>query len=218
LADLRIGLIDSNEAVRVGRAMVLNSQPDMRVVLEESDPVIAIERASNYLVDVLVVGPSQHRLRGSQFIEALCRSLVESKNDSVVLAYGAFNSSKARYEAINSGAQEFVGLDEPSSRLLDLVRKIVKQDFHLPLDVLKEFAHQQSFEQLPSQLEALKAEYSESQLKVIDLFLSGLNDQAIAKELDLARTRVTSQLEIAMRACGFSSRNQLILALLRAQK
>lgn len=86
MADLRIGLIDGNELVRTGRAMVFNSQPDMRVVLEESDPVVAIERAPDYLLDVLLVGPSQHRLRGEQFIQSLTKALRDAGNDCAVVA------------------------------------------------------------------------------------------------------------------------------------
>ncbi len=218
MPDLRIGLIDSNDAVRTGKSMVFNSQLDMRVVLEESDPVTAIERASDYLVDVLVVGPSQHRLRGGQFIEALCMSLLLAKNDGVVLAYGPFSSPQSRYEALKSGAQEFIGLDEPAAKSLAMVRKIVKRDFHVPIEDLVEFSRQNDFGPVPSQLEAIKASYLENQHKVIDLLLTGINDQAIAKELDMARTRVTSQIEKLMESCGFNTRNRLILALLQAAK
>ena len=53
--ELRIGLIESNELVRAGRAMVIDSQSDMKVVFEESDPRAALMKSPDYLIDVLVI-------------------------------------------------------------------------------------------------------------------------------------------------------------------
>lgn len=214
MTDFRIGLIDSNDLVRSGRAMIFNSQPNMRVVLEESDPVLAIDRAPDYLVDVLVVGPGQHRLRGEQFIQALTMALREARNDCAVISYNAFYSPKLRYESLKAGAQEFVGLDSPASNLLTLVRRVVRRDFLVSPSELKELSIEFGKFSASNQLELQLGELIELQKKMVELFLSGKNDQTIAKELDVARTRVTNILESLMDAASLTSRNQLALAIM----
>jgi DNA-binding NarL/FixJ family response regulator len=213
MADLRIGLIDGNELVRSGRAMVFNSQIDMRVVLEESDPVVAIERAPDYLVDVLLVGPSQHRLRGEQFIQTLTKARRDAGNDCAVVAYNSFTTPKLRFEAIKSGAHEFVGLDTPASELLTLVRKVVKSDFVVEPAELYSLAAAHGALEGSQQLELKLAELTDIQTEMVTLFLTGANDLAISKKLDAARTRVSNLLSSLMASAGVSTRNQLVLAL-----
>ena len=214
MADFRIGLIDGNEMVRSGRAMIINAQPDMRVVLEESDPLVAIDRAPDYLVDILLVGPSQHRLRGDQFIQKLSKALVEAKNDCAVIAYSAFNSPKLRYEAIRAGAQDFIGLDDTAKDLLALIRRAAKKDFLVDPVQLRELSKEFGPALASNQLENKLSELNPQQTEMVQLFLGGLGDQAIAKQLDVARTRVTQLLESLISATTFTSRNQLALALL----
>lgn len=218
MADLRIGLIDGNELVRSGRAMVFNSQLDMRVVLEQSDPLLAIEKAPDYLVDVLLVGPSQHRLQGEQFIQVLTKALRTAGNDCAVVAYNAFNTPKLRFEAIKAGAHEFVGLDTPASELLKLVRKVVKSDFVIEPDQLRNLAREYGALEASQRLELKLAELTEVQTEMVTLFLSGADDLAISKKLDCARTRVTNLLNTLMAGAGVSTRNQLVLAMDGRQK
>jgi DNA-binding NarL/FixJ family response regulator len=213
VSDLRIGLIDSNELVRSGRSMIINSQPDMRVVLEESDPVVAIQRAPDYLVDVLLVGPSQHSLRGQQLIQLLSQALVEAKNECAIISYNAFTSSKLRYEAVISGAQDFIGLDSSGKELLSLIRQVVKRDFLVEPNELSKLAGAFGYPKVSNQLELKLSELTDVNTKVVTLFLAGQGDQAIAKQLDLARTRVTQLIDSLIASAGLTSRNQLHLAL-----
>lgn len=213
MSDLRIGLIDSNELVRSGRSMIINSQADMRVVLEESDPVVSIQRAPDYLVDVLLVGPSQHSLRGQQLIQLLSQALVEAKNDCAIISYNAFSSPKLRYEAVVSGAQDFIGLDSSGMDLLALIRQVVKRDYLVEPKELSLLAGEFGFPKVSNQLELKLSELTDVNTEVVKLFLDGQADQTIAKQLDLARTRVTQLIDSLIASAGLTTRNQLHLAL-----
>ena len=216
--DYRIGLIDSNELVRSGRAMIFNAQPTMKVVFEESEPGLAIERAPDYLVDVLVVGPSQHRMRGDQFIKLLCAALAKAKNDCAVIAYNAFSDERLRFAALQAGAQEFVGLDESAERFIDLVRQVTKKDHLVDVAILSELVSKFGPLDSNARLEVQLASLSEQQTKMVALFVAGTKDQDIAKEFDSARTRVTQLIDGLVVAAGFTSRNQLCMYLLGALK
>ena len=212
--DYRIGLIDANELVRSGRAMVFNSQDSMRVVFEESDPLVALERAPDYLVDVLVVGPSQHRLRGDQFIQALINALRTANNDCAVLAYNAYSDSRLRYGAILSGAQEFIGLDETADRFIRLVKQVAKRDFIIGIDELRQMVRDFGSGETNARLEMLLAGLTDQQSEIVSKFMTGLRDSDIAKEFDIARTRVTQLIDLLIKEAGFTTRNQLLIYLL----
>lgn len=218
MVDYRVGLIDGNELVRSGRAMIINAQPDMKVVLEESDALLAIERAPEYLVDVLLVGPSQHRLRGDQFIRKLSRSLAEANNECVIISYSAFNSPELRYEAIKAGAQDFIGLDGEAKDLLSLIRRAVKKDYLVEPALLREFTHQFGPVPRATHLELKLKELTPQQTEIIESFLDGFGDQQTSKKLEIARTRVTQLLDSLLSLSGFTSRNQLALSLMGARK
>jgi DNA-binding NarL/FixJ family response regulator len=63
--DLRIGLIDGDEDIRFGRRQVIDSQLDLKVVLEDGEFASSLERVPDALIDVIVI---DHRLRGGDGI------------------------------------------------------------------------------------------------------------------------------------------------------
>jgi DNA-binding NarL/FixJ family response regulator len=63
--DLRIGLIDGDVDIRFGRRQVIDSQHDLKVVLEDGNFESALDRVPDALIDVLVI---DHRLRGGDGI------------------------------------------------------------------------------------------------------------------------------------------------------
>lgn len=218
MSDFRIGLIDNNDLVRAGHAMIFNSQIDMRVVLEESDPMVAIERAPNYLVDVVLVGPSQQRLRGDQFVHLLAEAFRSANNDCAIIAYSAFASKKLRFEAIRAGAQDFIGLDSTGTEFLSLTRAVVKRDYLVDPKILKEMFDEFGGMPRSNIMEQKISELNDLQTKIVNLFLTGIGDQAIAKKLDIARTRVTQLIDSLLKAADLTSRSQLALTLIGYNK
>lgn len=214
MSDIRIGIIDTNEQVRAGRAMVFSSQADMTVVLNESDGNLAISRSPQYLVDVLIAGTNQHGFPHGEFISRLAQALADAHNDCVIIATSPFSNPKTRWESLLSGAQEHVGFEAPAEELLTLTRKAVKQDFLV--DVIDLKAQISEFGGLPKvhQLESKLVELNQVQTGIVASFLDGLGDQDIARKFDLARTRVTQLLESLKTVAGYTSRNQLAIALL----
>lgn len=214
MAELRIGIIDTNEQVIAGRSLVFNAQADMRVVFSETDGKAAIDRAPDYLVDVLLVGVIQHGFENNSYINKLCQSLQQAGNDCVVLSTSSFSSTQTRWQAILGGSQEHIGLDEPTVKLLELTRKIVKADFLLDTNELKELVRDLGGLPIPHQLAAQIEGLDPQAKKILNAFLDGKTDSAVAKTLDIATIRVTKFLESLLMASGFTSRNQLAISLL----
>jgi DNA-binding NarL/FixJ family response regulator len=162
----------------------------------------------------LLVGPSQHRIRGEQFIRTLSLALANAGNECIIIAYNSFSSAKNRYEAIRAGAQDFLGLDTTASELLSLVRLAVKRDFIVDPVLLKEFGEEFGFLKTSSALEVRLSDLDSLQTDIVKCFLVGDKDLAISKQMDISRTRVTGIIEGLVKVGDFTTRNQLALALL----
>ncbi|MFM5951331.1 MAG: hypothetical protein ACKOOE_01835 [Micrococcales bacterium] len=214
MSEIRIGLIDSNETVRSGRAMVIGSQPDMRVIFEESDPIRAIELAPDYLVDVVIAGPNSYKLRGGRLLESLCNAMFHAGNSAAIVSYGPFLNEKLTYEAILSGAQDYFGLDQSAAEQLKIIRNVTKRDFLLNPARLQELGDAFGFPMSSLRLEEKLSELSENQTRMVELFLTGESDLTIAKKMDSTRTGVAQLIDNLVVAGGFTSRNQLALCLL----
>lgn len=218
MSDLRVGLVDANELVRVGRALVVNSQPEMRVAFESSSPQDAIDSAPDYLLDAVLLGPSNFQVRGRKFTQAFCEAMRSAGNEAAVITYDSFTTDKLRYEAYVCGAREFVGLDQTASDLLKVLKGAVKSDYLANPNELRRLGELFGFLSSNLRLEDELSELTESQTKMIDYFVAGERDLAISKLIEVPRVKVTQTIENLLSVSGFSSRNQLALSLMGSSR
>lgn len=212
MANYRVALIDSNEVVRAGRAMVISAQPEMDVVLEEADPKLALERCNTYLIDTIIVSATQPGFPGAQFTHSLSNSLLEGGNDSTILVQTAFTDQRLHKEQILAGATDVIGLDQPANKLLGLIKRSARRDYLADQALLSEIADNSPY-QISIHLQQRLDNLSDLQKQMLVRFHNGEKDELIAKEFDTARVRVTQLIDSLVIECGFFSRNQLAIAL-----
>jgi len=213
VAEIRIGLVDSNELVRFGRTMMMNSQKDMRVVFEESDPKVALNRIADYLVDIIIVEKSQHGFAGSDFVSKLSKTLKEAGNPAKILASAPFTSDQGRWDSIASGAADEVGLDSSGSHYLRTIRLAAKPDYVAEVEFIREFGATQQKPVITRKLAESLESLEPQQKTILAGFLEGLSDQENAKRIDIAKLRVRQLIELLLSAGGFDSRGQLLISL-----
>ena len=213
MTELRIGLVINNDLVRSGRNMVISSQPDMRVVLEESDAQVAITRAPDYLVDVLVVAHSQHGFTGSGFVDKLSSALSASGNDASILVLAPFATDQARWEAIQAGAADLVGLEASGEVFLKQVRSIAKPDYLADPEFIRSFGSNQPTLTANRELQAAIGSLTKDQRTQLSLALSGDSDHEIAKKFDISKLRVRQLVDSLSQIAGVRTRSQLLILL-----
>lgn len=214
MTEIRVGIIDSNELVRLGRSMMINAQADMRVVLEESEPNLALDRAPNYLVDVLLVGENQHGFKPGEFVRMLTRQLADVGSRSSILVLASFANKRSRWEMLKNGASELLSLELPSEEFLSLIRAVRKPDFSTNRNqiesLIQEFGRLAPTRELSQAVAVLDG----NQAEILNLFKQGIGDTEIAKRLDIAKLRVTQLIESLLALGSLTSRNQLLMAIL----
>lgn len=212
---IRVGLIESNNLLRTGRSLLLGAQTDIQIVFEEADPNLALSRVGDYLIDVLVVNAKQHGFGGVSYLADLRASLAASGNDSAVLAFSNFFNEETYRDVVLAGADDFIGMDSPSSEFLDKLRAVSKAGFRIEQKLLEKLFRKNTQLLVKSrELDVTLGVLEPWERNVIKRFLRGDSDSTIAKELDLARTRVRKTIQKLMLAGAVNTRNQLAIALM----
>ncbi len=100
----RIMLADDHAVVRRGLRLVLEGEPDLRVVAEAGDGAEAVERGLQADVDLAVLDISMPRMTGLQ----AARELTSRRPDLRVLILSMHDNEQYLFEALRAGASGYV--------------------------------------------------------------------------------------------------------------
>ena len=209
---LRLAIIDADEFVREGRALLLSSLPEFQVVYESGDPTTALEQVPDYLVDVILL---DLRIPGwdiSSYIDSLSCKLNESGNGAGIVATTNFSAASQELEVFRAGALDYVAVNEGTDPLLKALRRAASRESAIPAERIhsllkgKVMVPRQSLVLAFSQLD-------QAQKTVALAMLEGKSDTQIAREFDLTRYRVSKFLDSLTLTSGYRTRIQLALDL-----
>ena len=100
----RIMLADDHLVVRRGLRLVLEGEPDLKVVAEVGDGAEAVERGLQDDVDLAVLDVSMPRMTGLQ----AARELTSRRSDLRVLILSMHDNEQYLFEALRAGASGYV--------------------------------------------------------------------------------------------------------------
>ena len=216
MSELRVGLIDADDSVRMGRSLLLNSQPNIDIVLESADPVASLDSLPDYLIDVLVIDARVPGMTIAEYLTKLNAALLDSGNQMRVIVSCTFGSPELELAVLEAGASALCPQDSGVASLLSNLRSLSIAPRVLTRDALKSLLENAPVQAPnPTLVAALKL-LDASQHRVLEALLDGLTDTQIAKQLELTKYRVTKFLDSLCLNLGYVSRVQLELALLRA--
>ncbi|NLU71494.1 response regulator transcription factor [Streptomyces sp. HNM0575] len=101
---IRILLADDHRLVRRGVRLILDGEPDLRVVAEAGDGAEAIEAARTHEIDLAVLDVAMPRLTGLQ----AARELTAVKPGLRVLMLTMYDNEQYFFEALKAGASGYV--------------------------------------------------------------------------------------------------------------
>ncbi|WP_460942136.1 response regulator [Okibacterium endophyticum] len=113
-------LVDDQDLLRAGLAMVLQAQPDISVIGEAADGGTAVERARELEPDVILMDVRMPSMDG---IEAT-RKIVAEKPASKIIILTTFDLDEYAFGGLNAGASGFLLKDAPPAELLGAVRAV----------------------------------------------------------------------------------------------
>ena len=117
-------LVDDEPLLRLGFRLVLESQPDMRVVGEAGDGAAAVARAGDLDPDVVLMDVRMPVLDG---IDAT-RQIVRRHGRSRVLILTTFDLDEYAFAGLRAGASGFLLKNVPPEDLLSAIRAVASGD------------------------------------------------------------------------------------------
>ena len=121
---IRVLLVDDQDLVRAGFAMVLGSQPDLTVVGEAADGAAAVRLARECPADVMVMDVRMPGLDGVAATREICQAAERPR----VLILTTFDLDEYAFAALRAGASGFLLKSAPPEELLYAIRSVHNGD------------------------------------------------------------------------------------------
>lgn len=206
---IRVMLVDDQALFRSGIRMLVNSQPDMKVIGEAGNGLEAISLANAERPDVVLMDMRMPILDGLAATEAILE-----RNDAVrVIVLTTFDLDEAAARAIQRGASGFVLKDADPEFLLAAIRTV-----HSGSSVIAASATRQLFEHFGAGSDAKRAgepdEYcdlTEREKQIFALAAQGLSNAEIAEREYLSEATVKTHISRILAKLSLRDRVQLVV-------
>ncbi len=206
---IRIILVDDQELVRTGFRMVLDAQPDIKVVGEAGDGFAAVELARQQICDVMVMDARMPRLDG---VEATRRIRLAGDLPRVLMLT-TFDLDEYAFAALKAGASGFLLKDVPPEELLFAIRAVYSGDSVVAPSttrrLIDRFAALLPGEEPPSPPEL--TELTEREREVLTHVAHGLSNQEIAQRLFVSEATVKTHVGRVLAKLSLRDRVQAVV-------
>ena len=190
---IRVALVDDQQLVRAGFALVINSQPDMEVVLEAGDGAQALRLLTSHPVDVVLMDIRMPMMDGlaatAQLTDPAAGRVGESPR---VVILTTFDLDEYVLQAIKAGASGFMLKDAPPEEMLTAIRTVHRGDAVIaPSSTRRLIAHLATV--LPDEQKApatILDSLTEREREVLVLMARGRTNSEIATDLFVAEATV----------------------------
>ena len=185
-----VALVDDQELVRTGFRLILDAEPDLRVLAEATDGAEALDVVRRAQPDVVLMDVQMPVLDG---IEAT-RRLVEEGCPSRLVILTTFERDDFIVAALRAGASGFLVKNAPPEQLVDAVRTVAGGEALLSPSVtrrlLARFAEQGLVDRRDDLLEVL----TDREREVLGKVAAGATNREIAHALFLGEATIKTHL------------------------
>ncbi|WP_338074995.1 response regulator transcription factor [Kineococcus vitellinus] len=192
---VRVVLVDDQQLVRAGFRMVIDSQPDLRVVGEASDGLEAVRVVTSTPCDVVLMDV---RMPGLDGIEATRRITAAAGGEGAprVVVLTTFDLDEYVVSAIGAGASGFLLKDAPPEELLAAVRTVHAGDAVIAASSTRRLLQhvgpmlRAGAASPAAGAQALPADLTPRELEVLECMAHGLTNGEIARRFFVSEATV----------------------------
>ena len=208
---IRVLLVDDQDLVRAGFAMVLGSQPDLAVVGEAADGAAAVRLAREIPADVMVMDVRMPGMDGVAATREICRAAERPR----VLVLTTFDLDEYAFAALRAGASGFLLKSAPPEEFLYAIRSIHEGDSVVAPSTTRRLIGR-FLPHLPSAGPDRKdheglAELTAREREVLTQVGSGLSNTEIAGLLHISEATVKTHVGHIMAKLGLRDRIQAVV-------
>ena len=199
---MRILIADDHGIVRGGLKLLIERQPDMQVVAEAEDGVVAFEQALATKPDLCVLDVSMPRMTGLQ----AARQIRSHLPDTQVLALSMHDDERYVFDALKAGASGYVLKREVDQALLNAIRAVHRGDAFLTNAVERSLIREWMSDSATGPRGAAVA----ARAGGAEADRRGAHQQADRRDLHLAEKTVESHRANLLRKLGMRDRVELV--------
>ena len=196
-------MVDDHEIVRLGLKSLLARFPEFEVVAEASDADEAIDLATRYTPDVVVM---DIRLPGKSGIEAT-REIVANNSETKIIILTSYADDELLFDAIAAGASGYVLKQIDSNELINALQRIGRGEALLDPAVTQKVFKRMRADSLKAEEEAFGA-LTEQELKVLALVAQGKRNKEIAADVYLSEKTVRNYVSSILSKLSLSTRSE----------
>jgi DNA-binding NarL/FixJ family response regulator len=204
-AALRILLADDHVTVRHGLKLLIDSQPDMKVVSEASDGQTALQRALELKPDVVVMDISMPGMNGL----VATRQLKQLRPNAAIVTLTRHSDDAYLQELLRAGVSGYVLKQSAPAELIQAIRAAAAGgqylDSSLTSRVTAGFLAREG-----KPLGKAGVTVSQRESDVLRLIASGYGNKEIAAQLDLSVKTIEAHKANAMRKLGLTGRIDIV--------
>ena len=210
-APTRILLADDHTLVRRGLRLILDGEPDLRVVAEAGDGAEAVELAGRGDIDLAVLDIAMPRLTGLQ----AARELARRGNDVRVLMLSMYDNEQYFYESLKVGACGYVLKSVADRDLVRACRAAARGEPFIYAGAMSALIQdylrrERAGERIPDRILTVREE------EVVKMIAEGHSSRAIADTLVISVKTVERHRANVLHKLGLHDRLQLTRYAIRA--
>ena len=217
---IRILIVDDQQLIRSGLAMVLGASEGMLVVGEASDGIEAVALAASLEPDVVLMDVQMPRMDGI----AATREITGMSPDRRVIILTTFDVDAYAFGGLEAGASGFLLKDSSTADILAAVRAVAAGDAVLAPRITGELVRRYEALSRPTAdvervqreastraaLELLRA-LTDREREVFDALVEGLSNAEIAQQLWLSDSTVKTHVGRILQKLGMRDRVQAVV-------
>jgi DNA-binding NarL/FixJ family response regulator len=204
---IRVALVDDQELVRSGLAMLLEAAPDMSVVAQAGDGEQALAVLAGTRADVALVDVRMPRMDG---IEAT-RRILATVPDVRVIVLTTFDLDEYAYAALRAGASGFLLKDAAAAEVLAAIRAVHQGDAVIaPATTRRMLTHLLAARPAARDERAL-ARLTPREREILVEIAEGHTNPRIAQRLYLSEGTVKTHVGHLLAKLGLRDRVQLVI-------
>ena len=208
ITPIRILLVDDQALFRESLALLLDAQPDLRVVGEAANGEAALAQVAALRPQVVLMDLRMPILDGV----AATRRLRAEHPDVQVIALTTFDDDADVFAALRAGAIGYLLKDVAGATLFDAVRAAARGESFLPPSIAtKVVAGITRMAEAPQAPPPLAHPLSERELEIVQLLARGATNREIAAALVVAEGTVKNHLTNILGKLGARDRAQAAL-------
>lgn len=181
----KILIVDDHSMVRKGIANIIESEADLKVVMQLETAELLIEKLGKQEIDLMIVDISLPGMNGIELV----KNIIFQNPDQKILILSRHEETIYAERALRAGAKGYVMKFESGEILLKAVRKILNGGLYVSEEISEKLltsALHGKKEVLSSPIEVL----SDRELEVFELIGKGMCTGDIAEQLHLAQKTI----------------------------